>query len=209
MAAGPPLHDPPVSPPTTPDSSPYDLPLSEQPSKWPTVIGIIAIVLASFGLLGAVCVFGSMFVPGMGFNPAMMPGGPGPANSSVDMAEWADIMQFNNAVGGVMSLAFSVLEMIGGILLLERRRIAVSWLKAFAWLTIMLSIGFQIWSWSSGMMQQMMEFNAAIAGPGGRYAVIGGIGGVVCATVFGLAFPVFLLIWFSRSKVKAEVSTWR
>ena len=43
---------------------------------------------------------------------------------------------------------------------------------------------------------------------GGKYYEIGVLAGIVMSALWGCALPVFMLVWFSRSKIKTEVANW-
>ena len=52
---------------------------------------------------------------------------------------------------------------------------------------------------------QMSQQNLPV---GGSTFVVMGVVGVVGGVLWGCAYPVFLLIWFSRAEVKTEYAQW-
>lgn len=160
----------------------YDL---EPPSKWPVVVGIIAIVLSALGLLGGVCGMVMMTVA----KPLMqnMP------NMPAGALEITPTLIATTAV----NLGLSVMLLVVGIGFLKRRA----------------------WSARLGMVWAIVDIVAVIvnvavaprmaaAQSGGQAEAVGASIGMVCGATFGLVFPVFLLIWLSRAKIKQEVASW-
>ncbi|HSW46695.1 MAG TPA: hypothetical protein VLM89_14125 [Phycisphaerae bacterium] len=181
--------------PSTPPIQPGGLTMEAEPSKWPTVIGIIAVVLAAIGILGGVCGLVQSFVP----RPGMPAGAGGPA------------MEFHvtpmMTVLAVVGFAFSAGLLAIGIGLLKRRPWSVTLARFWAPLSILLAVcNFFV---VHAMQKQMFEAMADQGTPVPQ-GMAGGIaaGSAACGLMFGCAFPVFMLIWFARRKIKDEVAGW-
>lgn len=73
-------------------------------------------------------------------------------------------------------------------------------------------IGFLVQQAQMEAMQRMLEEDPNTAGmmPGFFGTLMAIIGPVifVFAIVWGWALPIFMLIWFSRRKIKAEIAQW-
>lgn len=112
----------------------------------------------------------------------------------------------------VMSLLCGVL-IIPGIALLKRRRWSVPWLRIWSVVAIVLAV---VGSVIEARVQQenmtrMMTATSMPAAAGLSPVVLqtSVIGGVVFNAVLRCAFPVFLLIWSTRRKIRDEVATWQ
>jgi hypothetical protein len=106
-------------------------------------------------------------------------------------------------VSSLVQMALGVLLFGGSLGLRRRRRSGVSRCRAWAVLAIAwvaVEIAWAIW-WFS---QHPGGFMGIPASTWQGYAAFG----IAVALVILLAFPVFLLIWFSRSDVRAEYESW-
>ena len=183
-----------VSPPMQPGMPTMESP----PSKWPTVIGIIAIIWAVLGLLGGVCGLGSLFMARS--MPANFPGAPGMSMSASPM------MLF----GFLISLILKSCLLALGIGLIKRRPWAPQWIRTWAVVEILGSVVGTI----LGYFAQQPQFAAMASQPGMQQMPPGffqgiAISSVGCGLLFAWVLPVFVLIWFSRDKIKQEVATWQ
>ena len=174
----------------------------ERPSSWPIVVGIIAIVLAVLDLLGS-C--GGIVTPFFADAIKEM----APAGQPTGM----EFMQQNMAwtVGqALLSMGAAVLLLVAAIGLMKRRAWAVQPCLVWAILKIVLVLigvvtGYAIAQETfESVAQQTPGMPGMSSGLFKSFAVIGMCFGLV----FGLALPVFMLIWFSRAKIKAEVAGW-
>ena len=194
----------PIAPPTQP------VPLAPvvPRSKWPAVVGIIAIVIGAGGSLFNACgAVGSFFTATM-FQRIKPPGMP---------PEVLQVRPVLVAVMLVMSLLCGAL-LVPGIALLQRRRWSAAWLRIWSVAAIVLAV---VASVIEARIQQenmtlMMTATSMPAGTGTGAVVFqtnvfqaSVIGGVVLNAVLRCAFPVFLLIWFTRRKIRDEVAAWR
>jgi hypothetical protein len=171
-------------------------------SKWPAVVGIIAIVIGAGGFLYNACGAVGAFVVGMVFQ--RMPSTGMPPEVFQVKPGWVGVML-------VMSLLCGVL-LIPGIALLQRRRWSAAWLRIWSVAAIVLAVaGSVIEARIQGEnMTRMMTATSmpAGAGPSPAFFQATAIGGAVFNAVLRCAFPVFLLIWFTRRKIRDEVAAW-
>ncbi|HUU22125.1 MAG TPA: hypothetical protein VM389_06270 [Phycisphaerae bacterium] len=152
-------------------------------SKWPTVIGVISIVFAGIGLL---CL--PFAVLGRFINPAQK-------QVYQYLPSWYPIYETFSYVLGV---GFAVLLLVGGILLLKRRPAGRTLHLAYAVAaTVMAVFGTILMTMSISRTGNMP--------PPMRYGFIGGAIGGMCG---GLAYPIFLLVWFLRAPIAAEARGW-
>jgi hypothetical protein len=218
-----------MNPPALPDQKGFPPPLSDpgfrQPA-WPKVIGIIAIVIAGYGLfangmgLFASQVMGSIFkagVPQSGFMEEMMP----------RMAKYTLV----NSIG---CLVLACLLMAAGIVLLYRRPPA----RGLFLLWAVSRIGFAAYTAPLMMdyMSSIMDIAAKMpatstvappASPSPGVAVSPAPAaappmpvsmtdimktmskvGTIMTMAMMCVLPLFILIWFNLGKVKAYIATW-
>lgn len=106
-------------------------------------------------------------------------------------------------VSHLVQMGLGVLLFVGSIVLRRRRRAGVRLCRVWAWLAIVwavVTIGWAIW-WLQQFGGEMAD--VSLVGWQG-YAAFG----IVLALVLMLAFPVFLLVWFSKLDIWAEYATW-
>ncbi len=192
-----------ISPPAPPTEVGY----AETPPKqssWPTIIGVIAIVLGAGGALigcfGALSPF---------FLDAMMSAMPPQAGQQAIQDVAKDWMAWTIPIA-LVSVVLALLLLIGGIGLLKRRPWASKTCVAWAIIRILLvavnsGVGYVIQQKTWDIMSQQDPNLSALPA--------GFTGGILAATVvfnllWGWALPVFMLIWFSRRKIKDEVVGW-
>ncbi len=194
----------PVAPPTQPGT----IAAPQRPANWPKVIGTIAIVLGSggifVGLWTAATPFGMRF-----FKWAMEQSQPsGIVDSQVAVMEagipWT-------VASSLIATSIAILLLLGGIRLNKRKRSSMRLLKFWAVMRIPVVVIVTI----AAVLMQELQFEIMGQSPGLTPMSFGG--GffdvmIVVTLVFGLAwgwaFPVFLLIWLSRGKIKNEVAGW-
>ena len=108
--------------------------------------------------------------------------------------------------------------LVGGIALARRRPWASGTLVAWAVLRIVQAIPAVLVGYFMQMaMFEAMEEAAASSGGGGGGFPTGmssimaafGIVGLVIGLLIAWALPAFVLIWFARSRIRAEVAEWR
>ncbi|MHC4443904.1 MAG: hypothetical protein ACYTF1_02960 [Planctomycetota bacterium] len=190
----------PVSP-VVPPTEPGQMVIPPRPSSWATVIGIIAIVLGALGILGVI--WGAI---ASYFAESMMP-----MMSATQRAELIDSMkeyELLTMVNGMLGLVVAVLLLIAGIGLIKRRPWSPKLCKTWAVLKMVVAvIGMVV-----GIIMQQSTFEAMSQQsnvPGfGQWMFVGMLIGTCFGLIWGWALPVFMLIWFSRRKIKEEVVSW-
>ena len=195
--------------PSVPPMAPGPIPQTHPTSRWPKVIGIIAIVLGSFGALGGcIGMFGPMFTDMI---KEVAEGQPGTAATVVQFevaAEWATW----TIVQSICGLAVGVVLILAGVGLLKRRgwgpKATISW----AVLKMLLVVGTSVIAYgqATAAFDRMADLPNLQSLPQGATA-FGSIVAMIFLglnAVWGWALPVFMLIWFSRSKIKAETAQW-
>jgi hypothetical protein len=204
----------PATPPATPPTAPGPLPVYTAPSKWPTVIGVIAIVFGVFGALGGVWGALSPLFIDMVFGSTATPLPPQAAAQLEIQREWAGWTVGLSIAGGLLA----VLLLIAGIGLTMRRAWCAGTARTWAWLKIAFAFVNTYVAYRVATETMPLALKAAggtATAPALPPAAVAAFTDVVAviSVVFGLAWglalPVFVLIWFGRSKIRAEMSTWR
>jgi len=181
------------SPAKTPPSEVGELP--PDPSRWPTVIGASSIILASLGLAGGCCGMASPFLPG--FFSDMVP----PEQIELMRASQPPVLWVISA--SLIGLAVSTLLLLAAIGILRRRSSGVTLCKVWAWINIpwaAISIIASIY------IHLQVPQDAQQMGVVLQYVFLAF--GICFTLLFGLGFPLFLLLWFSRARIKEEVDAW-
>lgn len=199
-------------------------PMDERPkSQWPSVVGIIGIVLASLGLLTNACgaIYAAIVL--ISGKVLMGPAGPGAGGAEIEKLVEASTMRHAplNAAVALAGLAASVWLLIGSIMLTKRspRAAMLRWWS-------LLAIAFVLVATITQAMQQS-ELMSVMAAAAAKEAQAGSnasqaaratsmmnalSGFVVILTVLWgigrLVFPVFVLVWFSRGRIRDEMATW-
>jgi hypothetical protein len=181
----------PVAPPTR--ASPISIGRTQ--GKWPTVLGIIAIVLALLALLSFAGQLLTRFVP----RPA---GASQPAAIAPPQA-WT-------AIASALGVILALLLLIGGIGLVRRSRWSARVLTVWALGALVLAVvGLTVTGLNlSAIEDEMRRQNPSMppVASGVMHAVL--LGSLCFGTLLSLVPPVFTLIWFGRGSVKAEVAAW-
>jgi hypothetical protein len=169
--------------------APPDPPVAvEAPTRWPAVLGIIAIVLAAVGMLGGVCKLSSTFMgKGMNLGSALGAG----------MQTLATVMM-------VLDLGLAGTLLIVGLGLLNRR----PWSRplAMGWAALsVIATAVDITLVALVFAAMAAVFGSGAAGDRFLRVAMGFVG---CMLILGLAPPVFFLVWFSRAKIRRDVATW-
>jgi hypothetical protein len=180
--------------------------MPEKASSWPTVIGVISIVVASLGLL---CGCTGFFAPQFYKWAADMAAQSGQSDPMLDIqVRVAEQFQIFFIVLTVLSLASSVWLLVVAINLCRRKRSSrggyIGW-SVYALIVMAANLGLQV------LMTQSMANALAQEGHGQRVTELwgGASFGLCIGLAFGAALPIFSLIWFSRGKIRNEVFSWR
>lgn len=189
----------PTAPPTVPGA------LGRAPSNpvWPVALGIVSVVFGSFGLLQNLWGFAALHMMDW-FSGFMPQGGPNPMAA---MINWRIPLSITYTFASIASL----LLLIGGVLLLMRRYAASPGLICWALLKIPVTLALTILT----ILMQMEQFETMAASTGGPGVAFTGfttplmiVSGVI-GVLWGIALPVFVLIWFTRKNVRALFDEWR
>jgi hypothetical protein len=189
-------------PPTQP--RPWATP--ENRPVWPTVIGIIGIVVGGLGLMGGL--WGAIAPFFLKFMASYVPE---TERATLDVAQrWRGWTIPLSLVSGAVAVAL----LLAGIALLRRRararQMCLTWAVAKMLLVLFSTVvGYRI-------AQQTVELTAqqSTSAPGmtpvvaRQFAEVGTMVGLGFGLVWGWALPVFLLIWFGRGRIRDEVARW-
>jgi hypothetical protein len=167
------------------------------PSKWPTVIGTLGVVLGVLMILDTLDdVLFQLFT------------------NQEDWTEWVGADIARSIFVSMPPLAWALLSaviqiglggyLVAGSLRLRRRtssgvEMCRDWAKATA-VWVVVSLGFGIW-WIG-------RISGNFPGASEAQIEIAAAWGVALAAVFLLAYPLFLLYWFSREDIQTETATW-
>jgi hypothetical protein len=186
------------APPAPPIEEPM---LPEQPAKWPTVFGVIGIILASLGLLGGCC--GALAPLAMPRYIAWLEAQEGMPQEQIDIMKASMPPVAWTMLASLVGLAVSIILLMGAIKILRRRSAGIGLCKFWAWFTIPWSlVGFAV----NLMLQMRVPTSSQPAGAVGKYISLG-FGGC-WVLVLGVGLPLFALYWFTREPVRAEIRDW-
>lgn len=181
-----------TAPPTRPGA------VGSRRTTWPSVLGVITIVLGALGILsGLWSAISPLFAE---LISKLVPGG-GSGMESVAAYAWLMV------VLGLATLARGGLEIIAGVAIYRRRGGARALVLAWAWLAIVLSFVGAIATYLIQLEQFRVMTEKGTPIPAGLGGVIGVLSAVV-AVAWGCLFPVFAIIWFSRRAIREEVQGW-
>lgn len=194
-----------VVPPTTP------MVLPERPG-WAGTIGWISVVLGGLGILANVCgVAGSLLAkPLQGWMRSMASQAPQAQLDAMDaqMAAQAKFMPAM-AVISALSVVASVALLLAGVKLLRQRPETVAWHRGWAVGRLALGMaGMIVGFLSQKEIAEAMRAQGGAAGPAAGLGELFGFVGIMLGALWAAAWPLFVLIWFSRSKILDEVRTW-
>ncbi|MFH1419468.1 MAG: hypothetical protein ABII12_14425 [Planctomycetota bacterium] len=191
----------PVHPPTVPP--PMTASAANRGGGWATAIGIIAIILGALNILQGCSGAVSPLLMG-GFARMAPVGQPTGMEGMLTWQAWTIPLS-------ILGLCLGILLLVVGIGILKRRRWAVR--AGFYW--AMLKVPFALASSILGYLVQQDTFEAiqqqggaAMPPMGGGFFAAMGAFTVVFGLVWGWALPVFLIVWLSRQRIKAEVACW-
>ena len=106
-------------------------------------------------------------------------------------------------VVGLIGLALAMLLLLGGIAIVRRRANGTTLCKVWAWINI---------PWAALSMTIAAYFQLRVPQDtqqmGAGFQYVGLAFGACFTLLFGVGFPLFILLWFSRATVKDEVAAW-
>ncbi|HET6427172.1 MAG TPA: hypothetical protein VFJ30_02095, partial [Phycisphaerae bacterium] len=91
--------------------------------------------------------------------------------------------------------ALSALSLVWGVLLLRHRRSARVWCIVHATGSLVLTVSFPLIQTMTGSFPPVVNRLVLIVG-------------MITSSAIGAIWPVFLLVWFTRPKVRAHVRSW-
>jgi hypothetical protein len=175
--------------------------LPEKPPSWPTVFGVVGIILASLGLLNGCCGLGSPFL--MDWFASFLEGQEGVREQDLRAMRASVPPTLWIVPASLVGIMLSVILMIGAIRLIQRRSSGVGLCKFWAWFTIPWSlVGFIVGVY----FQMQVPTDAQRMGAAGQY--LGLAFGGCMVLVLGVGLPLFALFWFMREPVRAEIQVW-
>jgi F0F1-type ATP synthase membrane subunit c/vacuolar-type H+-ATPase subunit K len=178
-------------------------PMGPELSKWPKVIGIIAIIFGAGGTIGGLCgAFSFFFVDAMSNLLNNMPGAT--ANPGLDSLQEHKTYTL---ISSFATLGIACLLLFGGIVLLGRKQKALTMLRVWAAARIALAVVQSAMGYVMNKEQMQTMANSGNPMPLGfteTFFIIG----LVIGLAWAFALPVFLLIWFARDKIHRETAEW-
>ncbi|WP_432798148.1 hypothetical protein [Poriferisphaera sp. WC338] len=191
---------PPLSP-QVPPTQPGAIAVQKQPI-WPTVIGVIGIILSAFGFLGVFGIALLWFVYLLPDNPF--------SQSQPQQELWAVLTQ---TIFQLIFLALCVYLLIGCIKLLKRDAAAGSIMPQWASMYIFIAVLSVVFNIVFTYLNFQQQFQSSGAGGANEEfvqtaAIIGAVVGGIIGLLFALAYPLFVLIWFKRKAIKNQIETW-
>lgn len=200
-------HAPGATPVSSPLAYPPDEPmpyvsLVQQDPGWIVPIGVISVVFGIGGILGAAWAMIAPFVM-----PAFMRSiGPNPGTDAAyrmmeETATWT-------AIAAGISLLCAALLLAGGVGILRHRRWAPALCRVWAvvrMVSVLIAtvVGYYIQRDMFDDMQQRQGANMMVTSMQNMQ-----LAGMCFGILWGWALPIFMLIWFGRGKVKADVAGW-
>lgn len=216
------------TPPQIPVSLDY-APAQGQRSSWPVTFGVIAIVFGFFGMVtNAIGIASTLMMSKMNiFESAASSSASSSSPADQQAAEMLDAMEasMDRWLGLSMGMQvcltlLSIVLLVGGILLIQRKPVAPKLLTGWAYAKIVGGVGSALVGFLMQQEQMRAMQGTLISGTGGpgpgappAAAMDGFVTAVVGVGMFvgilwACALPVVLLIWFHREIVKADIATW-
>jgi hypothetical protein len=162
---------------------------------------MLGIILGVFGILNEV---GNLFYPLL--RPAMIElmertTPPGVMESIVGFLPPAIVIMLS----AVAELSMAILLLVGGVHLRRRRPIGAKLVRLWGIIRIpwtVLEVGL-----ANFILRRMLPAFSHLSEYGEPSEWVLGVG-MTAGLLFGLAVPVFVLVWFSRGSIAAEVAGW-
>lgn len=193
-----------------------DAPISHLPpgipaagqTLWHKVLGILCVVFGGGSALYAILSTVGQKAMARFSEQQMEFTGADPAAYRALMEEWSGPLTIMGAATSVVALVL----LAGGVLLLLRKRTSGVVLKGWAGLKMLLLVVTTPVLASFQKANMDVAFAGALAGEGAEMAAsgarIGLVVGLAVTVLWGLLLPVFVLIWFSRRKIREQVAFW-
>ena len=182
--------------------------LPPKPIVWPKTLGIICIVFGTLGMMQACFGVIPLFV--VEWFSTVVP------EEQAQMMSSSDALQPLLIISGVISFALAATLLAAGIGMVLRklwsRKTVLIWSGTkIAFVVANSLLSYMVQKAKFEEMQEMManDPNAAAAmSVFGQIMMWMGMFFIVIWIIWGWALPVFTLIWFSRKKIRGEVTSW-
>ena len=175
------------------DDVPPAPPVTSQPvPAWPIVIGIIGIAVAGFHLLESTCVVLAPFVL------------PGP-DLTGPHGDWFEAAQPPVWVMLSISSSFFLLSamlLFGSIKLIRRKVAGARLCRIWSWIFLPWTVG---WIVVLTALQPPPPPDLEVLGPSRH---VGGVCGFLILQALQYAWPIVLIVWFSRRSIRDQVKMW-
>ncbi len=179
-------------------------------TRWPKNLGVVAVIAGAASALGGLCgALSPLFMGAVegfvakGASAAASKGGPDPMITFEVTREFRAVIISSS----VLAILIAGLLLWGGITLIKRNRACRQLILYWAALKIVHSLagGFVGFAMQARINSRTP---GAVDGPGGDvFATLQPIMQVL-GIMWACALAVFMLVWFSRAKIKSEVATW-
>lgn len=167
-------------------------------TAWPTVLAILSFVWGGLSLFFSGCaVAATPFYAAM----AKMFEEAGLEDEAADMQVMAEIWWWW-VIQGLIGTALAILLIVAGVGLLKRMYRGVRRARIWSWLIVL-----QLFIMTPTNVY-LTEYHGKDATDVDQFDVILAIGTMVFMAMFSLILPIFMLIWFARTRIKDEVSEW-
>ena len=208
-----------------------EMEMPSKPSSWPTVLGILGIILASIGLLGGFCgLLGGLFMSSLLDMIASSMPEDQRAEMLASMPEGGYML-----VEGIAGLALGLMLLVGSIRLVKRRDTCRGLLNTWAMVSIIyliasttyqLTVVFpQMHEKVEAAEQAMIEaqqqaesstdeatstdhFSSATSEQEKMVQSWSSSFGLGCGIVFNLAWIIIILVFMNGGKYRAEIDSW-
>ncbi len=190
-----------------PEHDPSDIPPIQQgefevpqaPPSWPKVIGVVCIVLGALGVLGGLW---------QAVAPLLMEAMLGSLAQTPEMKATIQVQKDHMVwllLAALLGIAGAIMLLIGGAGLCMQRRWGHMMLKVYIPFRIVVVVLASVLTWVVTEATHKAMATSGTAPPLSSAVLVVSL---AFGLAWGWAMPVFLWIWFSRSKVKALVSAW-
>jgi len=164
------------------------------------VFGIMHIVLGAYGVLATVLAIIGM----LGINLfALMPMTAGTSAQFEQQAAMQSELMPVSIISIIITIATTVFILMGGILMLKRRRSGLRWSNRYAWTSLagkVFNAGVAI-LYTIPMMKEMTSGMGSPGMPGGMEGVM--IGSMIFGIVITCLYPILTLVLLNRPTTKA------
>lgn len=170
-------------------------------SAWPTVFGVIGIILSGWGLITSGC--GMLFLAGIG--GALGLSGSGQFSQQMQSSGVSAMSLVAGGVQYVVTMALAVYLLIASIGLLKRTASGARHFVLWSWVRI---AAFGVTTVLGFVTTNYNQMNQRMGGQSQAFMIGVIVGGIAVSAIFALWFPVLNLIWFRRAVIRDEVSQW-